>query len=413
MRALDLLRLPGTPLTDAQAPRYQAAGFEIALHRLATRAPRTATTSTSRDGRLRPRDQRRGVRRHVAEPRGAGHRAAPTASCGATGPTEPKAEREHGIRLDTNYYYWPGAWVQNRPGMFTGSGFPMRFADTRRLADRRLPGGDPAHRRVGHRRRRRTSRRCSTARSGPRATTASSPPTCTPTRPTTRAPTRSSPRPQARGVPVVSAAQMLDLARRPQRLVVPGTRASAAGSCASRSRPPLARAACRRWCPPSSADGALTGLTRDGAAGATSTRRTVKGIDYAMFDAAAGDYVATYPPRRVPQLMLAADDPSRSLLPAHRARGPGRRRGALAQARRARRALPPGRLGPVELAARRLARARERRADRARGDRPHRRPGDAHAADHPGGALEAQRALRLSRRSSSSRIAAAPTWSSR
>ena len=35
----------------------------------------------------------------------------------------------HGIRLDTNYYYWPGAWVRNRPGMFTGSGFPMRFAD--------------------------------------------------------------------------------------------------------------------------------------------------------------------------------------------------------------------------------------------------------------------------------------------
>ena len=34
----------------------------------------------------------------------------------------------HGIRLDTNYYYWPGAWVQNRPGVFTGSGLPMRFA---------------------------------------------------------------------------------------------------------------------------------------------------------------------------------------------------------------------------------------------------------------------------------------------
>ena len=43
---------------------------------------------------------------------------------------EPKAELQHGVRLDTNYYYWPEAWVQNRPGMFTGSGFPMRFADT-------------------------------------------------------------------------------------------------------------------------------------------------------------------------------------------------------------------------------------------------------------------------------------------
>ena len=43
--------------------------------------------------------------------------------------TQPKVELDHGIRLDTNYYYWPAAWVQNRPGMFTGSGMPMRFAD--------------------------------------------------------------------------------------------------------------------------------------------------------------------------------------------------------------------------------------------------------------------------------------------
>ena len=38
-------------------------------------------------------------------------------------------ELENGIRLDTDYYYWPGAWIQDRPGMFTGSGMPMRFAD--------------------------------------------------------------------------------------------------------------------------------------------------------------------------------------------------------------------------------------------------------------------------------------------
>ncbi len=35
----------------------------------------------------------------------------------------------HGIRLDTNYYFWPPEWVNDRPGMFTGSGMPMRFAD--------------------------------------------------------------------------------------------------------------------------------------------------------------------------------------------------------------------------------------------------------------------------------------------
>ena len=43
--------------------------------------------------------------------------------------TQPKVELANGIRLDTNYYYWPSAWIQNRPGMFTGSGIPMRFAD--------------------------------------------------------------------------------------------------------------------------------------------------------------------------------------------------------------------------------------------------------------------------------------------
>ena len=43
--------------------------------------------------------------------------------------TQPQVELDNGIRLDTNYYYWPPAWIQDRPGMFTGSGMPMRFAD--------------------------------------------------------------------------------------------------------------------------------------------------------------------------------------------------------------------------------------------------------------------------------------------
>ena len=43
--------------------------------------------------------------------------------------TVPQLEFKHGIRLDTSYYYWPDTWVQDRPGMFTGSGMPMRFTD--------------------------------------------------------------------------------------------------------------------------------------------------------------------------------------------------------------------------------------------------------------------------------------------
>ncbi|XXF80363.1 DUF4082 domain-containing protein [Myxococcaceae bacterium GXIMD 01537] len=43
--------------------------------------------------------------------------------------TQPKVSALHGIRLDTNYYFWPADWVQDRPGLFTGSGLAMRFAD--------------------------------------------------------------------------------------------------------------------------------------------------------------------------------------------------------------------------------------------------------------------------------------------
>ncbi len=43
--------------------------------------------------------------------------------------TMPAVELGHGIRLDTNYYYWPPTWVDDRPGFFTGSGIPMRFTD--------------------------------------------------------------------------------------------------------------------------------------------------------------------------------------------------------------------------------------------------------------------------------------------
>ena len=40
-----------------------------------------------------------------------------------------RVENAQGIRFDVNYYYWPASWVQNRPGLFTGSGMPMRFSD--------------------------------------------------------------------------------------------------------------------------------------------------------------------------------------------------------------------------------------------------------------------------------------------
>jgi Domain of unknown function (DUF4082)/Bacterial Ig-like domain/Bacterial Ig domain len=43
--------------------------------------------------------------------------------------TQPQTELRHGMRLDTSYYYWPPTWVNDVPGLFTGSGMPMRFTD--------------------------------------------------------------------------------------------------------------------------------------------------------------------------------------------------------------------------------------------------------------------------------------------
>src|SRR4051794_391690 len=94
-----------------------------------------------------------------------------------------------------------------------------------------------------------------------------------------------------------------------------------------------------------------------------------------------------------PTRLRASDDAPQPLLPADREAAARRRRGALAQAARARRDGPAGRGGPVELAAGGLARAAEGHADRARGAQRHRRAGDADAAPEPGGDLAALRPL--------------------
>ncbi|HEY6506170.1 MAG TPA: N,N-dimethylformamidase beta subunit family domain-containing protein, partial [Chitinophagaceae bacterium] len=114
---------PNTPITDAEVASFQAQGFEIALHG-STGCANFTPTSLANDLDLELT---------------AFTSAYPSALLPVTNRTHcmpwsdwashAKVEASLGIRLDVNYYYWPGAWVQNRPGMFTGSGIPMRFAD--------------------------------------------------------------------------------------------------------------------------------------------------------------------------------------------------------------------------------------------------------------------------------------------
>jgi hypothetical protein len=114
----------GSPLTNAQAQSYQAAGFELGVH-INTNCGDFDYNSltTIYDDQVSaflsayPNVPSLFTERHHCV----------VWSDWISGA---KVELEHGIRLDTTYYYWPGSWVSDVPGHFTGSAMPMRFADT-------------------------------------------------------------------------------------------------------------------------------------------------------------------------------------------------------------------------------------------------------------------------------------------
>lgn len=217
--------------------------------------------------------------------------------------TQPQIEQAYGIRLDTNYYYWPSGWVANRPGFFTGSGMPMRFAtadgtmidcyqavsqmtdesgqsfpytiDT--LLDRAIGsegyfGAFCANMHTD-----------SSPHAGCDAIVSSS---------------------LARGVPVVSGRQMLTW--------LDGRNGSAFSNLnwASRSGHDMSftvtQAAgarnLRGMLLVESSVGPLSGIWRDGNPIAYSTR-TVKGMEYALFAAESGDYVASYETESTPPVI--------------------------------------------------------------------------------------------------------------
>jgi Domain of unknown function (DUF4082)/Bacterial Ig-like domain/Bacterial Ig domain len=111
-------------MTNAAAAQYHARGFEIGLHVNTGCADWTPSSLAEFYS-----DQ-------LAEFQAA-YPSLPAPSTNRTHciawsdwATQAKVEVAHNIGLDTTYYYWPPSWVINRPGFFTGSGMPMRFADT-------------------------------------------------------------------------------------------------------------------------------------------------------------------------------------------------------------------------------------------------------------------------------------------
>ncbi|MDI6101743.1 DUF4082 domain-containing protein [Actinoplanes sp. NEAU-A12] len=115
---------PNTPLSNAQAGGYQSNGFEVGLHLSTNCADYTpASIAANLTGQLESfRSKYSSVR-------------APDTNrthciVWSDWSSQATASGANGIRLDTNYYYWPDTWVADRPGFMTGSGMPMRFADS-------------------------------------------------------------------------------------------------------------------------------------------------------------------------------------------------------------------------------------------------------------------------------------------
>ena len=286
VRATSYIYPSTAALTNAKAIAYQNAGFEIGLH-LSTNCENWAD-----------RAELESLYTNQLTALAANYPglSAPTTNrthCIAWSDwaTQPKVELQNGIRLDTNYYYWPPEWNQDRPGMFTGSGMPMRFADldgsmidvyqaatqmtdesgqsypftSDALLDRAL--GPEGYYGVFT-----ANMHTDNASSGGSDAIVASA--------------------KARGVPVVSARQMLtwldgrnnssfsSIAWNANRLTFSIDHAAGANGL-------------RAMVPTASAVGPLTGLKQNGSPIATTTR-TVKGREYAFFDAAPGSYEATY-----------------------------------------------------------------------------------------------------------------------
>jgi hypothetical protein len=277
---------PGSPLTNAQAQQYTSVGFEVALHVTTNCADFTSYANldsffVSQLGSW--------TAQYSSIPAPSTHRT----HCipWSDYDTQPQVELAHGMRLDANYYYWPPAWVNDQPGFFTGSGMPMRFANrsgqiidvyqaTTQMTDESSQTYpltinallDNALGTTGYYGAFTANMHTDTAAStGSDAIVASA---------------------QARGVPVVSALQMLQW--------LDGRNGSSFGSlswdgsllgftvsAASGARNLQA------MLPTQALGKSLVAITRGGTAVSFSTQ-TVKGIAYAFFPAASGNYQATY-----------------------------------------------------------------------------------------------------------------------
>ncbi|MEO8216511.1 MAG: N,N-dimethylformamidase beta subunit family domain-containing protein [Acidobacteriota bacterium] len=286
-----------TPLSDSSAAGYVAQGFEIGDHVTTNCADWTSQGSLSS---IFDSDLGAWRSKYVSLPAPVTNRT--HCIVWSDWASHPKVELAHGIRFDTNYYYWPDTWVQDRPGLFTGSGMPMRFADL----DGSMIDVYQAATQM-------------TDESGITYSTHIDTLLDNALGPlgyygvfTMNMHTDSSDHPgantvvaaaQSRSVPVVSAKQMLDW--------IDGRNASSfsnvawAGNALTFSVVAGANTnGLQSLLPALSINGHLTGITLNGGT-IPYALETVKGIDYARFSSPAGNYIVTYATDTSPPLISA------------------------------------------------------------------------------------------------------------
>jgi hypothetical protein len=286
----------GSTFTDAQAAFYQGLGFEVALHLNTNCVDWTPQNIGS----------------FYADQLGTFASAFPSVPKPNTNrthciawsdwSTQADVEVANGIRFDTNYYYWPPTWVNDRPGLFTGSGIPMRFAradgtliDCYQVTTQMTDESGQTYPMTSDS----LLARALDAR-GYYGAFCANMHFDTANHPGSNAIVGSA---LARGVPVVSSRQMLAWLDGRNGSAFQNVQWSANTLSFSIAVATGARNL-QGMLPTLSASGRLLGLTLNGSPVAT-TVETLKGMEYALFPAAPGSYAASYGTDTTPPVITA------------------------------------------------------------------------------------------------------------
>jgi hypothetical protein len=114
----------GIPMTNNQAVNYNAQGFDMGVHvqNGCANFSNFSDLNSSYTAQLQFL-----ANNYPGLPAQTGHRF--HCLVWSDWLTQAKVELAHNMRISLDYYYWPPSWINGRPGLFTGSGMPMRFAD--------------------------------------------------------------------------------------------------------------------------------------------------------------------------------------------------------------------------------------------------------------------------------------------